>query len=209
MNEDLTWWEQLATVLSGFATLALTIFAAVQLWNERKRRLAQERAALARITASAYALRRLLRSWLGTNERTAEPLEAWALSEYADDKLEGALAIGGSYARQMLEHAEDAPPVLAGYIRHAFVQFHEGAELVTSLARSRTTERNQRDQLRSMRLLNDASEHLWACSHVLAKHVVDPRVMEREEMARAVTESGVLNVPHSIAAALEGRTPKE
>ncbi len=105
------------------ATVAVAVFALVELWNGRQARHARSKTANVRISAIAYALRRQLWSWLqiakGKGNEHHRLTQVQGQFDPAEDRITDLLAL-----------AAEAPPNIQVYLREAYVWFYRATQTI-------------------------------------------------------------------------------
>lgn len=134
MSVTPTWWEILSTVGSAAATIAVAIFAALQLVRDRRIKLARERAALIRISGAGYLLRQRLSRWMAYDHRSADGLANWVGQAKRQHSYESEVAGALAECREMMNLLDDAPLAVAKDVRELFVYLVEGTRRLSEFA---------------------------------------------------------------------------
>jgi hypothetical protein len=107
---------------AAVATVAVALFALVELWNGRHARQARTKTANVRISAIPYALRRQLRSWLQPGKGKTQD-QSLARVQQHFPTAEARMA-------DLLTLAADPSPHLQEYLREAYVRFYRGTQTI-------------------------------------------------------------------------------
>lgn len=171
-----TWWDVWGNRASAWSTFAVALFAAAQLWRDWRARRGRERAAKARISAIAYALRRRIRVWLGSDLPSEHALEVWARSPQANLEIE--LDDGERRLLDIMALLSDAPKDVAKSARAAFVLYVEASRRLTRYVRSHRPD--TWELLPWAQLLGDAYKDLADCIWHLERGAIEQAVLETE-----------------------------
>src|SRR5687767_6968093 len=83
---------EIVELLSAASTVALGVFAGVELWREHQRQSRIATVARGKASALGYILRRRLRTWLGPDSDNENDLERWLRAARNDQRFEKELA---------------------------------------------------------------------------------------------------------------------
>lgn len=170
------WWDVASTIGSALATIVVAWFAFLQLQRERRQAKQRETAAVAQISASAYTLRRRLKTWLGSNEEN--DFESWIRAANNAETFGPHLQNGLTNASEMMALLADAPPRVADGVRKAYIYYGEGTRRLLEYAtQSRPDSAGLFDW---MRLRSDAAKDLSHCVEVLEQDVIEPQLLNTE-----------------------------
>jgi hypothetical protein len=159
------WWSIASTVASALAAVAVAFFAFVELLARRDQRRERQRTADARLGATAFLVRRQLRSWLGKESGSPDDLEGWAHQAQSMSNYTQHVDRAETRFIEMLSLAPDASPSVASATRTAAAQFFNGTEKLNEfLATSRPTGIDVADWVE---LRNMAWEDLRDCVNTL------------------------------------------
>jgi hypothetical protein len=117
-----------STLVVAATTVALSWFAGVQLFREKKRDEERRRAADARISAVAYALRRELRAMRAHEDLKDRRMETWGRAATRG------LNITERRLHQLMALAADASATIAQALREAYVAYYAAANRVNYFA---------------------------------------------------------------------------
>lgn len=118
----------LSTLVAAVATLALALFAGVQLRRESNRDKERRRAAEARISATAYALRRELRAMRAHEDLKNGQMQAWGKAATRG------LDVTERRLHELMALAADASAAIAQALREAYVTYYAAATRVNYFA---------------------------------------------------------------------------
>jgi hypothetical protein len=186
MQPDRPWWDVAATVASAFATVAVAFFAGVQLWREYRRHKDAEKTAIRGVSALAYLLRRLLRSWLGPDENNEDYLEDWIREGRNARTFDKEIRLGERDFRELMSLLADVPEETAGAARDAYLFYLEGTRRLTEYADTRRPSGPEFFDWLQKR--HDAAADLRECKASLERGVIEIALLNAETMLRRKRE---------------------
>jgi hypothetical protein len=203
MQTDRPLWDVAATVASAFATVAVALFAGVQLWREYRRQKNAEKTAVSAVSALAYLLRRRLKSWLGPNEGDEDFLEEWLRDQRNAKTYDREIAAGERDFRELMALLADVPEFTAAAARDAYLFYLEGVRLLREYAEAGRPERI--GFFAWIQKRHDAAADLRACKASLERGVIEVALLNTEtSLRRKREEEDTLHqLGMSLAAKLE------
>lgn len=174
-------------VLSAGSTVAVAIFAGVELWREHQRNQRSSKAAHARASSLAYMLRRRIRTALGPVPDSEDTVEEWVRSSQNAGRLETEFRSIENDVSEIGAIASETPERVGAAVREATVLCLEG---VRRLAEYATTERPDDEDIWTwMQMRRDAANDFRECVKVLEGDVIDPALIRVEFALKAKRES--------------------
>ena len=164
-NIAMTWWQIAFAIGESVAAIAVAGFALVQLRKEFNRDEERRRTAEARISTSAFLLRRQLRSWLGIHPPRDEALDAWLKMARENGSLKDELDIAERRFAELTELAAEASREIANNVRRAYVLFLAGTNRINEFVS--TPEPRDGEFFDWQRLKTDAEKDFKECLKTL------------------------------------------
>lgn len=179
-------WEIASAVISAAATLALAFFGGVQIWRERRARIAREVGAAARISATGYLLRQRIRSWNNNHPGSVTDLNEWIRWREAGRDLEFELGAATASANEMMSLVGDARAPLATSVRRLFVT------VVETTQRLRAIEARHQASVAEVLytkvdVFGPALDSIDECLSVLEGEIIESTLLEDERLLKAPT----------------------
>lgn len=168
-----------ATVLSGLATVVVGGFVWVQLRRDREATIVRQLGAASRASASAFLLRRRLLGWIGRSE---DDFERWIRDSQNSHVLAAEQQLAIEEARKALAEVGELSQLAAQGLRNAFILLLEGLHRLDEYtAQSRPLGAEMFDWQRKQL---DARTDFLECVQSLEGAAIDSRLLDGVHLLR-------------------------